>query len=216
MRHFYLFCITLISTIFTAHATEAPKLWSIKAGVNFANFTNLDYSSNFQTGFNIGIRRAFAISTQLPIYVESGVSLEMKGARITGGLSEKSKLKSYALEIPITIGYHVSITKSSAIYPFVGLYYSVALGGKLEANGESINPYKSEGILVEAAGEILYTRMLTRSDIGIRIGADYKYLNYSIGLAYDAGLNNVYAQELRNRNYKATTGCVSITLGYYF
>ncbi len=219
MKRFFLLCMTLSVAIFGSHAQESSDFWSIKAGVNFANFTNLDYSSDCQTGFNVGVTRAFALSDQVPIFLQSGLSFEMKGAKnsyTVNGFGYNNTIKSYALEVPVLLNYGVTLSKNSTLHPFVGVFYSFALGGKMSEGGESINPYKKEDIEFGNPAEIVNSRLFSRSDFGIKLGLDYKYTKYSIGVAYDIGLLNIYAKDFRDMNYEASTGSLSINLGYYF
>ncbi|MFI3282718.1 MAG: outer membrane beta-barrel protein [Rikenellaceae bacterium] len=219
MKHFFILCMICAVSIFRSHGQENSNYWAIKAGVNFANFTNSDYTSNCQTGFNVGASRAFLISKQAPLYVQGGLSFEMKGARnsyLIEGIKIENTAKSYAVELPILLNYNFKISKKSTIIPFVGVFYSFAVAGDLEEGGDSTDPYKKEEVLFEGEESTINTRLFSRSDFGIRVGADYKYTRYSIGIAYDAGLTNLYAKEFSDRNYEASTGSFSINLGYYF
>ncbi len=215
MRRLLLLCTIICASITLTRAQEHQDFWCAKVGVNFANFTNLDYTSKYQTGFNVGFLRAFSLSKALPLYIQSGLSFEMKGAQNSGAI-EKTTFKSYSLEIPVLINYGVTVNKNFAVHPFVGLYYSFALSGSFEAGGSSENPYTKEEIFLDPPGEVVNSRIFSRSDFGIRAGVDFKYMKYSLGVAYDAGLTNIYAKELRDSNYKASTGCISLNLGYYF
>ncbi len=219
MKRIFLLCMTLSIAILGSQAQENSGFWSVKAGVNFANFTNSNYTSDCQTGFNVGALRAFSLSKQIPIYIQSGVSFEMKGAQNSysvEGFGYSTTIKSYALEIPVLVNYGIKITDNSTIHPFVGVYYSVALGGSMEEDGETINPYKKESAEFGYPPEIDDTQVFSRSDFGIRFGLDYKYKKYSIGVAYDAGVMNIFAKDFRDANFDASTGSFSINLGYYF
>ncbi len=219
MKRIFLLCSLLAVSIFGTQAEEISNFWSIKAGVNFANFRNSDYTSDCQVGFNVGALRGFALSNTVPLYIQSGISFEMKGAQNSyhiEGERIKSSAKSYAVEVPLLINYGIVISEKSTIHPFAGVFYSFAVAGDISEGGESTNPYKKRDVIFGDEIGAVDTRLFRQSDFGVRFGLDYKYSKYSIGVAYDAGLINMYAKEFRDRNYEAMTSSFSINLGYYF
>ncbi|MFI3293755.1 MAG: outer membrane beta-barrel protein [Rikenellaceae bacterium] len=219
MKRIFLLCSLLVGSILGTFAGEISDFWSVKAGVNFAAFTNSDYTSECQVGFNVGALRAFAISNSVPLYLQSGLSFEMKGAKNSyrvDGVKIKSDAKSYALEVPLLINYGIVISKKSTIHPFAGIFYSFAVAGDITEGGNSTNPYKKRDVVFDDNINPTDTRLYRQSDFGVRFGLDYKLNSYSIGVAYDAGLINMYAKEFRDRNYEASTSSFSINLGYYF
>ncbi|MFR9603210.1 MAG: outer membrane beta-barrel protein [Rikenellaceae bacterium] len=219
MKRFFLLCTALTVAIFGAYSQRPSNFWTIKAGVNFSTFANSDYSSEALTGFNVGVNRAFSISDQSPIFFQTGLAMEMKGAKNSysiDGVEFKNTTKVYALEVPMLMNIGFDLSQKSTLRPFVGLYYSFALGGRIEADGESTNPFKKKSVTLGDGEESMESRIFNRSDFGVRVGVDYKYTKYSIGIAYDLGLTNVYAKKYRAQNYEANTGSFSINLGYFF
>ncbi len=219
MKRFFLLAAALFVVTSHSNAQRDPNFWTIKAGVNFSTFANSDYSSKALTGFNVGVNRAFSISEQTPLFFQTGLAMEMKGAKNSysiDGVDFSNTTKIYALEVPMLINMGFAISQNSTLRPFVGLYYSFALSGTIESDGESTNPFKKEKVTMGDDSESIETRLFNRSDFGVRVGVDYKYTKFSLGIAYDLGLTNIYTKRYRDRNYEATTGSFSINLGYYF
>ncbi len=220
MKRLFILSLILCVATLQSMAQGFPNFWSIKAGVNFANISNSDYSSKCLVGFNGGANFSLSISQQNPLFFQTGLGFEMKGAENSysiDGTKYESTTKSYAVEIPALLSYGIYISSNSTLYPFFGVFYSFAVAGDIEGgNNDSIDPYKKENVIFSNDDQSVNTRMFQRSDFGIRIGLDYKYMRYSLGIAYDAGLANIYAKEFRDRHYDASTGTFSINLGYYF
>ncbi len=220
MKHYFLLCATFITTIFSVHAQGFSNFGTIKAGVNFANISNSDYSSKYQTGFNVGGTYSFSISQQNPLFFQTGIGFEMKGAKNSYSIDGErfaNTIKSYVAELPVLLSYQVNLTERSKIYPFFGVFYSFAVAGKIEGgDNDSLDPYKKSKMSATSDEDPFESRMFHRSDFGIKVGIDYRYRKYSLGVAYDAGLANMYAKKFRDRHFDASSGTFSVNVGYYF
>ncbi len=191
--------------------------FSIRTGVNFSNLVDDYYSSKAQTGFNAAILYNISLMSDAPLYLQSGLAVEMKGARNTNLLDNiyRSRLKSYEVELPVTITFDMPIAPDMGIVTEIGVYYSYVFCGSLEGTGEFYRPYKGQDIDVIDSG-IINDRLLNRNDFGIRAGLSIRYSNTLIGVAYDAGLINAFGKELRDLGATLTTGTWSLNVGYRF
>ncbi len=193
--------------------------WGVRAGVNFANIGNSDYNSDYLTAFNAGVIYEMPISNVIPLYLEGGLYFQMKGARDNGFIAEidnDTKFKSYNIEVPVVIGYDIPLSNQWALQPFVGLYYSLALGGSVEYGDDSIDPYKKEEWKTFNDEDSFESQLLHRSDFGLRAGISTTFNRYVLAFSYDAGFLNVYSPAFRDQGFEAVTGCFSIMFGYNF
>ncbi|MFI3328828.1 MAG: outer membrane beta-barrel protein [Rikenellaceae bacterium] len=195
------------------------NFFSLRAGANFANLHNDYVSTDSQTGFNAAGLYNIALMDNLPLFLQTGLSFEMKGARNSGILttSQNTHFKSYNIEIPVVLTFDIPINKSMAIVPEFGVYYSIAVAGSMTTDGGDsfYRPFKSESVTL-ADGTSIDSRVMSRNDFGLRVGASFRYCRYLIGFAYDAGLINNFSKDLRDLGYKGSTGTWSVNLGYRF
>lgn len=221
MKRIFTSLLFTFALIVTASAQQSSNRYdnfcSVRAGVNFASLISDDYSTDSQAGFNAALLYNIALTQSAPVYLQSGLALEMKGARNSGliSTSETTHFKSYGFEIPLVVTFDIVINKAMAIVPEFGLYYSFAFAGSMEGGGEFYRPFKDLDI-VTPAGEIIGEPLFHRSDFGLRAGLSFRYMRCLIGFAYDAGLINYFTKELRDAGFQSTTGAWSINLGYRF
>ncbi len=220
MKKIYILLFALVATIGAASAQGLTQpWWSVKGGVNFSNLSSPDYSTNYFTGYKLGVSYNYPISQTIPIYIEAGLSFQQRGARDNGFLVESgddSKFTRYELQVPILLGYSVPLSSDWSINPFLGLYYSVALNGKFELDGDDFDPYKEAMLQTLRDAEASEQQLLHRSDFGMSVGLSAHYNRYSLGFAYDAGFLNLYTSKLRDQGYRAQSGCFTIQVGYNF
>ncbi len=189
----------------------------MRAGVNFSNFMDDTYSTDSQTGFNIAGLYNMPLMSGIPLYLQSGIGISMKGARNSGmlGRGVNSHFKSYNFEIPLVVIYEIQIGKQSYIVPELGLFYTYAFTGSLEGGDTFIRPYKKQELSTNI-GDFPNSRIFHRSDFGIRVGLSFRYMKYLIGFAYDAGVINSYSKKFRDADASSNTGSWSINIGRRF
>ncbi len=221
MKRIFTALIMIVSITITAtaqnRATNYDSFFAIRAGANFASLISNDYETDVQSGFNAAALYNISLMDAVPIYLQSGIGIEMKGARNSGLIATDSptRFKSYAIEIPLVVTFDVMINKAMAIVPEFGVYYSYAFTGSLAGGDEFYRPY--EKLDVESFnGELIHTKLFHRSDFGIRAGLSLRYASCLIGFAYDAGLVNHFSKKLRDEGASCMTGCWSVNLGYRF
>src|SRR3712207_8782331 len=85
----------------------------------------------------VGVR----CSNSVPVFVESGLYYTERG-----GKKGSVKTSLNYLEIPVLIKYGFKATEGIAILPFIGPYFSYAIGGKttIEADGVRSEEHTSE------------------------------------------------------------------------
>lgn len=201
-------------------STAQPRyenFFSVRAGVNFADLVDPHYTSNSQTGFNAALLYNISLNSSMPIYIQTGLGIEMKGARSTNVLESvrRTHLKSYWIEVPAVVTYDIPISSNCAIVPEFGLFYAFAFQGSLEGGGEFFRPYEKQDIEILDEG-IVHSRLFRRSDFGLRMGVSVRCSNLLFGFAYDAGLLNTFAKDLRDVGSQLSTGCWSLNVQMRF
>ncbi len=194
------------------------NFFSSRMGVNFGSLDDPQYSSDCQVGFNVAGLYNISLMRSAPLYLQSGVAIEMKGARSGRFLGEeypRTHYKSYGFEIPIVVTYDISLGQNMSLVPELGVYYSYAFAGSIESGEYFFRPYEKEEYTV-ADDETVNSRLFKRNDFGIRCGLSLKFSNFLFGFAYDAGLLDVYPGDIRGGDNNLKTGCFSINLGYRF
>ncbi|MFR9610715.1 MAG: outer membrane beta-barrel protein [Rikenellaceae bacterium] len=194
------------------------NFFSSRMGVNFGSLDDPQYSSNCQVGFNVAALYNISLMQSAPLYLQSGVAIEMKGARsgrLLDDVYPETHYKSYSFEIPMVVTYDIMVGQNMAIVPELGLYYSYAFAGSIQSGDEFFRPYKKEQYMV-ADDEMVKSRLFKRNDFGIRCGLSFRYSRCLIGFAYDAGLLDVYPGDIRGGDNNIKTGCFSINMCYRF
>ncbi len=219
MRHFLLTLSLVVATITAtmAQTTSYENYFTARAGVNFGDLVDPDYTSDSQTGFNAAILYNISLLSTAPLYLQSGLGIEMKGARSSNVLARdrRTHLKSYWLEVPVVLTYDVPINSKWAVVPEFGLFYAFAFLGSLDGDDEFYRPYNKQNI--EIAGEgVVDSRLFRRSDFGLRMGVSFRYSDLLLGFAYDAGLINAFAEDIRDAGSEISTGCWSVNLQMRF
>lgn len=196
---------------------QFKNYYSMRAGVNFSTLMGTHEASKAQCGFNAAMLYNIAIMQSMPLYLQTGIGIEMKGAHNSTVLTgmERSRFKSYAVELPLVATFDVPVGRYSAVVPEFGFYYSFAFCGSLDSDGDFIRPYDKQEIWLDNE-TVVDDRIMRRSDFGIRAGVAYRYREFTLGFAYDAGMLNIFTKDLRDEGYDTNTGSWSLNLGYRF
>lgn len=193
--------------------------WGVRLGMNinkiYWTYEGVeDDEMKSKVGFNLGGACSVNLTRKLPLFVETGLYLQYKGAKEKGGDGDESyegKYKIWYLEIPAVLSYHIDIDRFT-VQPFAGVYYALGIGGKMKGS------YTYQGV-TETDKEDLFGKdengdynYFKRSDFGLRFGCGLAYESIYFGLGYDLGLTNISQfdnEESKNRSF-------FITLGYNF
>ncbi len=220
MKRISLLIFALVASVGVSLAQGLSEpWWGFRVGVNFSNLHSPDYSTDYLTGYSVGVTYSYPLSEVIPIYIEGDLNFQKRGARDNGFLTDagqSSKLTKYEFQVPILLGFDAPLDRSWSVQSTVGLYYSVAVDGTFELAGEEFDPYKNEMLQTLRDVEPTEQQLLHRSDFGIRVGVSLLYERYLFGFSYDAGLLNLYSRSLRDVGYKAQTGSFTLYLGCNF
>ncbi len=220
MKKLYLLLLLLSFSATNLAAQGLSRAWwGAHGGVNFSNLSSSSYSTDYLTGYNVGVSYSHPIAKFLPAFVQSGVYFSRQGARDHGFLAESgedSSLVTHQLEIPLMLGYLAPINSRWSIESLVGFFYSVALGGEFKMGDEQFDPYRTELLQTLRDSAPTDQQLLHRSNFGVRVGVSALYRRWLLGFSYNSSLTNLYTADLRDAGYQAHSGVFSIRTGVIF
>lgn len=176
--------------------------YGLRLGPSFSTVNSDDKAldgGSSQTGLNIGAIIGLGLSSETPIFLESGIYYIEKGGKST----YEGKKMTYDLnyiEIPILVKYIIDIDGDFSVQPFLGGYLSCGVGGKIKNYGDRI------------AESSFSKHYFQRFDGGLRFGCGFAYDMFYADLSYDLGLSNISHDEFdtsRNR-------CLMLNFGVNF
>lgn len=155
-----------------------------------------------KTGINVGVAAGFALTNQMPLFLESGLYYVEKGG--------KNKTKGYDftcnlgyLEVPFVLKYVYNVDRTISLQPFFGGYLSCGVAGKIkDFNGrEAYDSFDDDD-----------DGAFKRFDGGLRMGVGIGIDMFYADLTYDLGLANVGADDFDDAHNSA----VMLTFGINF
>lgn len=217
----FLFSIALIISI-NAGAQDNRFTFGIKAGVNLANFSgNGAQDSDARIGFNFGVTVDYSLAQNY--YLLSGLELTMKGAKakyvspITANeklngppFSAEIKDDPIYLQMPIHLGYKLTVTDAFKILFHAGPYVAYGIGGKVKM--DRANNLEVEGGFSDFDGYLSEKDKFKKFDFGIGLGIGMEFNKIALGIGYDFGLANI----ADNSNSKLRNMNAYFTVGYKF
>lgn len=217
-----LFCTATASAQMFNLRVEAGPVFSFSS---LAEHGTKVFSAGTKVGYHAG---AFAdISLTKGLYASTGLSFEMKGSRDHSYLDGKTlkvnkealnEITMHYLQIPVNVGYRLSLTPSIRFAVQTGPYFAVALGGTQKTKSKITGAVKSFNIFKEG---VFGLDKANRFDVGWgasamlylgsiygTIGADFGFLN--VAQTNPSGI----ADQIKGLSLKNST--VHIGLGYCF
>ncbi|GAA5523267.1 PorT family protein [Aliifodinibius salicampi] len=174
-----LLSVFLLSGLVLMTTPAAHAQFSIKGGVNLANFNDTDASFDSRTGLMAGATYSFGIPMS-PISIEPGVFYAQKGAKISEGSVETTTKLDY-IEIPVIAKFDF-ILDNPMLTPHV--YFGPYAGFNINAEQEI-----SGG---DSAGTFDIEDEVKGTDFGVVVGAGADITKFNVGIRYSAGLTNTF------------------------
>ena len=227
MKKTWLTLAGVFAVVFAASAQDFPKnIFGIRAGLNVANVSIKDQSTDSRTSFHVGVSDQILLTRSVPFYLETGLYLSEKGAKqkeTVEGYTVTAKMNPLYLEIPALLSYHIQLGGGKAtIQPSFGLYYGLGLGGKFkyeetydgETSKESYHLFKKETVDYGDGETEEIPQTLKRSDFGLRFGVGLTYRKVYLGVGYDLGLSNIAKDQDQYAEFK--NKCFTLSVGNNF
>lgn len=175
-------------------------------------------------GFSLEYTRGFAITNNIPLFVEAGLGFQFLNwndkEELEGDYSFKGVINATSLYIPANVGYKFTITDNISVMPYLGLNLRFNLTSKyklgicedgkwmddVEELGMEENPVVLNMFSEDDLGDYTMKRFL----VGWQIGAKAQFSNYTVGVSYGTTLGDVF-NKLDSR-----FGITTISVGYTF
>ena len=192
---------------FGAFAQRQPMGYGIKAGVAFPNYnfsgSNNSYSTDAATNFNVtAFLDAPIVSNYL--YVQPGVSLQGKGAKLSSGSTSFTQNTMW-LEVPVNFVFKAPTGNVGSFFVGAGPYVGFGLSGK----------NKFDSTIVNVSSDVSFgkDKDLKSTDFGVNFIGGYQLNNglmlhagYGLGLTDIRGSNNSYFNDNNLTNRVWTVG----------
>ena len=159
--------------------------YGLRIGPSFSKVNSDDVEldgGNWQTGLNLSVIMGIPLTSEMPLYIETGLSYTEKGGKKKVTSLEGKKKMTYDLnylEIPIVLKYIYDIDGHFTVQPYFGGYLACGISGKIKNYGErkAFNSFSDDAF--------------QRFDGGLRFGIGAGYEMFYADLAFDLGLSNI-------------------------
>ncbi len=197
------FLVAIVAVLFAAPSfaqyssggfslSESTVYYGARVGLNVGWISGDVDGYGAKAGMNIGGVLGLRVSDATPVFLESGLSFAMQGAK-----DGKDEINLNYLEIPLLIKYGVQVTDEIALLPYLGPTFGLGIAGKIKPG--STGSFSSDG-------------GFNRPDVGIKFGcgAEYNKLYLETGLKF--GVTNI----LDDDNDAAHNGAWYLNFGVNF
>lgn len=158
--------------------------YGLRIGPSFSKVNSDDPEldgGNWQTGLNLSVIMGIPLTSEMPLYIETGLSYTEKGGKknVTSLEGKKMTYDLNYLEIPIVLKYIYDIDGHFTVQPYFGGYLACGISGKIKNYGkrEAFNSFSDDAF--------------QRFDGGLRFGIGAGYEMFYADLAFDLGLSNI-------------------------
>lgn len=179
-------CLMLMTSTVFAQSEDAWK----GVRVSYNSFDVDVDGTDPVMGLSAGYVHSFAITNNIPLFVEAGANLFW----VNGDIVDGTKLQMWAVELPVNFGYKWNINDDWSIFPYAGATFRGFISGKL---GDA-NVYDEDEI----------AKKWKRFTAGLHIGTTVNYKQFNLGAKYGFDLNEI-AEESKVKTW-------TISLGYNF
>lgn len=174
------------------------------------------------TGFSAGYVKGFALSQNVPIFLEVGANLLWASKDLTEDLGfddyedyedmdASVKLNMFSVNIPVNFGYKYTVNEKFSIYPYIGLNFRINAVGKIKMEAEYEGESESESIDVFSKDDMEEYEMgdaWKRFQAGWQIGVAFNINKFTLAASYGKDFTEI--------SKKVKVAMPSITVGFNF
>ncbi len=154
---------------------DKEKLYyGARMGLNLGKLSGDFDQSGLKAGLNLGAVIGLRLSSQAPVFLESGLYYTQRG-----GKDGDAKITLNYLEIPILVKYGIQASDDIALLPFLGPYFSYGVGGRLKGSYGSIEKDDSAYDYVN------------RGDMGVKLGCGVEYNMLYLEVGAQIGITDI-------------------------
>lgn len=205
MKNFLKISLVAVALLFTStvSAQLLPISLGIKGGINVSNVSTEGYDS--KNGFNAGLTADINLPAGFGIF--SGLEVNTKGAQIKDGGGE-SKINAMYLQLPVRLGYRMSLLPGLRAHFGFGPYFAQGIGGKTKGFYNVIGGTSStEDFEHDTFGD----DGLKKFDWGLGGEVGVTLIGrIQVRAGYDFGLKNIAPSDaddkIKNRNFYVSAG----------
>lgn len=185
-------CVLLSARGFSQSLLSFKRLsFGLKAGANYSNYTNTDFSTDALVGFHAGFLVNYKISNSFSVQEEFLFSSQ--GAKVKSDVFGKDNINVYYVTVPFVVKYKTGF----------GLY--------IEAGPQTGLNVKDDGSSTTGGD---FAKKLDLAFVG---GLGYQTKSgFGIGVRYVAGLSSVGNFDISNVNTNFRTNVAQASIFYIF
>lgn len=185
-------CLVAIALLIgiNTYAQDKPITFGVKAGLNLSNVSGKNEHGDAKIGFNAGVTLDYGFTPD--VYLLTGLQLTTKGFKMKV-LSEKLTSNLMYLQLPVHVGYKLTVAEATKIVFHAGPYAAYGIGGK--TGGE------------KSFRDGAYKKF----DFGLGLGVGAEFGKIGVDLGWDLGLANINRGEGKTKNQNAY-----LSVGYKF
>lgn len=166
---------------------------SVRAGLNISKIKTDGMTFDGKAGFHVGGVYQHLLTSQAPIYIETGLYVSQKGF----SADSDYKANAFYFEVPLLVNYKFLAGDEFIIYPSAGFYYGLGFAGKMKTGGVKSDTFGDNGFM-------------ERSDFGVRGTCTLEWRSYLASVGYDYSLFDA------GKGGKAKNRTFFISVGYKF
>ena len=198
------------SSFFSTEKADHGVRFGLRAGFNFATFTNDgDNEVDSRTAFHVGAIADIPLMRSL--YIQTGLYLHSKGAKYTLSVlneSYKETANPMYLQIPVLASYRYNFSDALQLQVNFGPYFAYGIAGKYKVEASAAGESAEDETKLFDSDEGDWNAF----DCGLQVGAGLTFAkHYYLGFTYDFGLTKVVDDDANPKNSNWM-----ISLGYNF
>lgn len=214
MRKLLLTAAAVLSSATMALAQFIPSAYKVEAGANFSNLTNSnDTKSSMLIGYRVGAGVEFNIKKG--IYINPSILFLSRGdmystsSELNKALATKATTRNWfhCIEIPVHVGYRMSLIPSLSLSVQAGPYLSYAFKGVSSTSGKVLgSEVKNMNINLFEKGGILKDGAFNQFDFGLGGQAALEYSRYYLACGVEYGfINAEKSDSFKSHHYNIFT-----------
>ena len=153
------------------------------------------------SAFELGYVKAFSISQELPLFLETGASFVYATGDLFSEYGVDLSLNMSSLVVPFNVGYKVAFGDNMSFFPYVGVSLKGHLAGEMElsydGNSMTADIFDEDDMGKDAA--------YNRFQIGWQIGATLNINKFNFGVSYGTDFMEL-AKKVDSKTFKASVG----------
>lgn len=166
--------------------SDTEHYYGLRLGINSASLNSdmVDMDMTARTGISVGGVFGLQLANSNPIWLEAGLLYSEKGGKTRDAQDGQVKCRLVYLEIPIVAKYSFDVADDLYIQPFVGMYGSLGIAGKIKEyrTRSSYSSYHN----------------VNRPDAGLRIGCGIEYMMVYAEAGFDFGIVNISKDDFQS------------------